>query len=363
MKLLEPIQLGALTLPNRMVMAPLTRNRAYETVPGPLNATYYAQRATAGLIITEATQADPLGQGYPDTPGVHSVEQIAGWRAVTDAVHGAGGRIFLQMWHVGRISHPTVIGIQPVAPSALRPAGEIFTGKGTEPFETPRALTTEEVGGIIDQFHRGAENARRAGFDGVEVHGANGYLLDQFLESGTNHRTDAYGGAVENRIRLLREVVEAVVGVWGADRVGVRLSPGGTFNDMSDANPVETFTAAARALNPFGLAYLHVIESALGDASAWREGRPMGATELMRGTFDGKIISAGGYTRETAEAALQAGLADLIAFGRLFIANPNLVERFTAGLPLNEPDQTTFYGGDAHGYTDYPTATAVPVNA
>jgi N-ethylmaleimide reductase len=355
-RLLESYDLGPLSLPNRMVMAPLTRNRAQGTVPGELNATYYAQRASAGLIISEATQVTPLGQGYPETPGIHSEEQIRGWQRVTDEVHEAGGRIYCQLWHVGRISHPSFHnGELPVAPSAIRPAGEAFTHEGLRPFETPRALETEEIPGIVEQFRQGAENAKRAGFDGVEVHGANGYLLDQFLQSGTNQRTDRYGGSVENRARLLLEVTEAVCGVWGADRVGVRLSPGGTFNDMRDENCEETFTYAARELNRFGLAYLHVIEEASGDVDAWRDGRPMGSAEMLRPVFEGTLMSNGGYNRETGEAALRAGIADLIAFGRLFIANPDLVERFAARAPLNEPDPETFYGGGAEGYIDYPS--------
>lgn len=355
MKLLEPTRVGALDLPNRMVMAPLTRNRAKDTVPGPLNAQYYAQRASAGLIVSEATQVDPLGQGYPDTPGIHSEEQVAGWRLVTDAAHAAGGRIVVQLWHVGRISHPSVHGQTPVAPSAIRPAGEIFTRDGPRPFETPRALAIEEIKEVVEQFRRAAEYARRAGFDGVEVHGANGYLLDQFLESGTNTRTDRYGGTVENRARLLLEVTEAVIGVWGADRVGVRLSPGGTFNDVRDANVEETFTHVTRALDRLGVAYLHVIEPASGDGLAWRDGRPIGAAELLRPLFRGTLITAGGYSRECAGAMLEAGVADLVAFGRLFVANPDLVRRFATGAPLNQPDAATFYGGGAEGYTDYPT--------
>lgn len=355
-KLLEPYELGPLHLPNRMVMAPLTRNRAAGTVPGEINATYYVQRASAGLIVSEGTQVAPLGQGYPETPGIHSEEQVRGWKRVTDEVHEAGGRIFAQLWHVGRISHPSFHGGElPVGPSAIRPEGQVFTYEGPQDFVTPRALETEEIPEIVEQFRRGAENARRAGFDGVEVHGANGYLLDQFLQSGPNRRTDRYGGSVENRARLLLEVTEAVAGVWGADRVGVRLSPGGTFNDMSDENCEETFTYAARELSRFGPAYLHVIEEASGDTDAWRDGRPMGSAELLRPHFEGTLISNGGYNRDTGEAALRAGIADLISFGRLFLANPDLVERFTERAPLNEPDPETFYGGGAKGYIDYPT--------
>ena len=355
-KLLEPYTLGPLNLPNRMVMAPLTRNRAAGTVPGEINIAYYVQRASAGLIISEGTQVTPMGQGYPETPGIHSEEQIRGWKRVIDEVHEAGGRIFCQLWHVGRISHPSFHnGELPVAPSAIRPAGQIFTYEGLQDMVTPRALETEEIPEIVEQFRQGAENAKRAGFDGVEVHGANGYLLDQFLQSGTNQRTDRYGGSVENRARLLLELTEAVVGVWGADRVGVRLSPGGTFNDMSDENCEETFTYAARELNRLGPVYLHVIEEASGDTDAWRDGRPMGSAELLRPYFERTLISNGGYSRETGEAALKAGIADLIAFGRLFLANPDLVERFASRAPLNEPDPDTFYGGGREGYIDYPS--------
>lgn len=355
-KLFEPYQMGPLSLPNRMVMAPLTRNRAAGMVPGEINATYYVQRASAGLIISEGTQVSPLGQGYPETPGIHSPEQVRGWKRVTDELHEAGGRIFAQLWHVGRISHPSFHGGEPpVAPSALRPAGQVFTYEGLQDFETPRALDTSEIPGIVDEFRQGAQNAQQAGFDGVEIHGANGYLLDQFLQSGTNQRTDRYGGSVENRVRLLLEVTEAVASVWGADRVGVRLSPGGTFNDISDANCEETFTHAARELNRFGLAYLHVIEESPGDTDAWRDGRAMGSTSLLRDHFDGTLMANGGFSRETGDAILKAGVADLVSFGRLFLANPDLVERFAECAPLNEPEPSTFYGGGAEGYIDYPT--------
>jgi N-ethylmaleimide reductase len=352
-KLLEPYDLGPLALPNRVVMAPLTRNRAAGTVPGEMMATYYVQRASAGLIITEATQVTPLGQGYPETPGIHSEAQLREWGKIVDAVHEAGGRIFLQLWHVGRISHPSFHGGKlPVAPSAIRPAGEAFTFEGLKPFETPRALETEEIPEVIEQFRKGAENAKKAGFDGVEVHGANGYLLDQFLQSGSNRRTDRYGGSVENRARLLLEVTRAVVDVWGAERVGVRLSPGGTFNDMSDENPVETFSYATRELNRFGLAYLHVVDTSQANAPQGLGGRR--PSELLRPIFQGALIANGEYTRETAEEALRSGRADLVAFGRLFLANPDLPERFAEGAPLNEPDPATFYGGGEEGYIDYP---------
>ncbi|AFZ66848.1 alkene reductase [Deinococcus peraridilitoris] len=357
MKLLEPAQLGTLTLPNRVVMAPMTRSRAPGTVPTPLMAEYYAQRATAGLIITEATQVSPSAQGYPDTPGLHTREQIEAWRAVTDAVHAAGGRIFAQLWHVGRISHSSYQnGQAPIAPSAVRPVGQLYTHGGLVDFETPRALETAEIAGLIEDFRQAAKNALQAGFDGVEIHGANGYLLDQFLESGTNQRSDQYGGSVENRARLLLEVTEAVSGAIGADRVGLRLSPGGTFNDMSDADPAETFSYVARALNSFGLAYLHVVETSQSNAPQGMRGHS--PTALLREHFQGTLITAGGYERDSAERALKAGQADLVAFARAYIANPDLVERFRRGAPIAEPEAQTMYGGGEQGYTSYPTLEA-----
>lgn len=348
MKLLQSYRLGPLDLSSRVVMAPMTRNRAPETVPNDLMATYYRQRSSAGLIITEATQVDPLGQGYPNTPGIHSDEQVEAWKAITEAVHEEGGRIFLQLWHVGRISHPSYHdGARPVAPSAIAPEGETMTAKGAmAPFETPRALATDEIPTIIDQYRRGAENARAAGFDGVEVHGANGYLLDQFLQSGTNQRTDRYGGTLENRTRLLLEVTKAVAAVWGADRVGVRLSPGGTFNSMQDDDPQATFGYAAERLSALDLAYLHVVENDLGDGHT--------ASARMRAAYDGTLMVAGGYDRDSGEAALQEGRADLIAYARYFLANPDLPARFALKAALNEWDESTFYGGGAEGYTDYP---------
>ncbi|MDX2935516.1 alkene reductase [Streptomyces ipomoeae] len=352
--LLEEYDLGPFTLPNRVLMAPMGRNRAPETIPGPVNARYYAQRAGAGLIISEATQVSVLGQGYPYTPGIHTEQQQAGWRGVTEAVHAAGGRIFAQLWHVGRIGHPTVHGRTPVAPSAIQPAGTIFTPSGLQPLPIPRELSTAELPGIVDEFRQAARHARAAGFDGVEVHGANGYLLDQFLQTGTNHRTDAYGGSVANRVRLLLEVTEAVAEVWGADRVGVRVSPGGTVNDIHDDDPAETFHYAAKSLNGFGLAYLHVVETSQANPPQGLD-HIGGPTALSRSAFSGTIITNGEYTRETAEEALSTGKADLVSFGRPFIANPDLPERFRLGAPLNEGDHDTFYGGDERGYTDYPT--------
>lgn len=355
LNLFSPIQLGAYTLPSRIVMAPLTRNRASKgNVPTELNATYYAQRASAGLLISEATQVTPYGQGYPATPGIHSHEQVEGWKLVTDAVHARGGRIFLQLWHVGRISHPSLQpdGVLPVAPSAIAPeSGEASTYEGSKPYVTPRALKTEELPDIVEQYRQGAKNALAAGFDGVEVHGANGYLLDQFLRDGTNKRTDAYGGSAENRARLLLEVTEAVVGVWRADRVGVRLSPSSTFNSMTDSDPKATFGYAIDALNRFGLAYLHLLEPSEADE---RYGGILIPTSYFRPIFKGTLMVNWDYDRDKANAAIASGDADLVSFGKLFIANPDLPERFEANASLNEPDPSTFYGGDEKGYIDYP---------
>ena len=353
--LFTPYDMGPIHMKNRMVMAPLTRSRAGEgNVPSSMAAEYYSARAGAGLIVTEATQAGAGGQGYVSTPGIHSDAQVEGWKKVTDAVHAKGGVIFVQLWHVGRISHPDFRnGEFPVAPSAVAPRGmSTYTPSGMKPIPTPRALELDEIPAIIDEFRQGAQNAKAAGFDGVEVHGANGYLLDQFLEDCTNHRIDQYGGSVENRARLLFEVTDAVCGVWGRERVGVRLSPGGSFNDMADCQPQETFDYAVENLGRRDLAYLHLIEPTktpgehpVADWSA-RHFRPL---------YPGTLIVAGGYTLERANAALQSGLADLVAFGQLFLANPDLPERFRRGAGLNAPDPATFYGGGAEGYIDYPT--------
>ena len=353
--LFKPFQLGSISLPNRIVMAPLTRNRAQPgNVPGPMNVTYYTQRATAGLIITEATQVSPQGVGYPNTPGIHSKEQIAGWRMVTEAVHDRGGRIFLQLWHCGRISHPSFHdnGALPVAPSAIAPLGYAMTYEGSKPFVTPRALETDEIPDVIEQFRQGAENALAAGFDGVELHAANGYIIDQFLRDGSNQRTDPYGGSVENRTRFLLEVTEAVVGVWGADRVGVRLSPSGTFNSMKDSEPLKTFSYAVEALNRFGLAYLDLIEA---DEADIRYGGTAIPATYFRSIFKGPLMVNGGYDRQKAEELLAQNQADLVAFGKLYIANPDLPERFQLNVLLNQPDEGTFYGGNEKGYIDYPT--------
>jgi N-ethylmaleimide reductase len=364
--LFQPYKLGPLALPHRIVMAPLTRSRARQpgNVPTVLNACYYAQRASAALIISEATQVSMQGQGYAWTPGIHSREQVEGWRLVTDAVHEAGGRIFLQLWHVGRISHPSLQpdNVLPVAPSAITPAGNAFIenekGEGQlVPFVRPRALQIEEMPYLVQQYARGARNALAANFDGVEVHGANGYLIDQFINSSTNHRTDAYGGTVEHRARFLMEVVEAVSEIWGPDRVGVRLSPLGQLNDISDEDPETTFGTIAHALSDFRFAYLHIVNPA---AAAIEKGEPPDARAqrmltLMREKYRGTLIVAGGFDRDTAEAWLEQGKADLIAFGRKFIANPDLPDRFRAHLALNRDDPATYYGGGPKGYTDYPS--------
>ncbi|MGG6294480.1 alkene reductase [Leptolyngbya sp. AN02str] len=358
--LLQPVQLGAYELPNRVVMAPLTRNRAGDGLaPTALNAIYYAQRASAGLIISEASQISPQGMGYPGTPGIYSDAQVEGWKLVTKAVHDNHGRIFLQLWHVGRISHPSLQpnGELPVAPSAIAPQGEAATTEGMKPYVTPRALETSELPGIVDAYRQAAKRAMEAGFDGVEVHSANGYLLDQFLQDGTNHRTDNYGGSIENRARLLLEVMNAVVDVWGSERVGVRLSPSGTFNDISDSDPKALFTYVVERLNDFKLAYLHLVEPRTGE-DAQNPARMDALTltsSYFRTIYNGTIIAASSYTQALGNEAIANGDADLIAFGRLYISNPDLVERFEAHASLNPYDRSTFYGGDERGYTDYPT--------
>lgn len=357
MRLLEPYELGPLTLKNRVVMAPMTRSRAFERVPGELHATYYAQRAGAGLIITEGTQVSELGAGYPFTPGIHTDAQVAGWRTVTDAVHAAGGHVFAQLWHVGRMSHPSVHGQAPVAPSAIAPGEDIFTTEGMQPIPTPRELGVAEIAGVVEEFRHAAHQAKAAGFDGVEVHGANGYLIDQFLQTGSNQRTDEYGGSVANRVRFMLEVVEAVTDVWGPERVGIRLSPGGAFSGMSDDDPADTFGYAIKSLDAYDLAYLHVVETSqtLPPVGLDHVGGP---TALARSAFTGTIISAGEYQRDSAEAAVAEGRTDLVAFARPFIANPDLPERFRVDAPLAEGNPATYYGGGAEGYTDYPPLDA-----
>jgi N-ethylmaleimide reductase len=346
--LFTPWRLGNTDLGNRMVMAPMTRSRALEgNVPNPLAATYYEQRASAGLIVSEATQVTPRGQGYIRTPGIHSAEQVAGWTVITDAVHRAGGKIFLQLWHVGRISHPDFHGGElPVAPSAIAPVGQTYTHKGLQQMVTPRALELSELPGVVDQYRKGAENAKAAGFDGVEIHGANGYLLDQFLRDGANKRTDAYGGSVENRARLGLEVTQAVISVWGPDRVGYRISPNGTFNTMSDSNPAETFSYMAEQLNKLGIVYLHAVDPlADGDKRL---------STVLRKKFDRTFIVNGGFNADSGNAAIRNGEADLVAFGVPFLANPDLPKRYQLKAALNVPDQGTFYAGDEKGFADYP---------
>jgi N-ethylmaleimide reductase len=363
--LLSPLRVGDLELSQRVVLAPLTRLRSTQPgdVPNPLNASYYSQRASrGGLLISEATQISLQGKGYPAAPGIHSAEQVEGWKLVTEAVHDKGGYMMLQLWHVGRISHSSLhpeAGL-PVAPSAIAPNDGGMALSATfqqAPFETPRALRLDEIPGIVADYRKGAENAKAAGFDGVEIHGANGYLLDQFLEDKTNHRTDEYGGSIENRARLLLEVVDAVVEVWGKGRVGVRLSPYGKFSDMGDSDPVALFTYVLRELSERGIAYVHLIEPRASDAGAGEaiDNNAPHTAEIFRGAFQGVLISAGGYTAETADSAIAAGLVDAVAFGRLFLANPDLPERFRKGSVLNKPDRSTFYGGAEKGYTDYPS--------
>lgn len=357
--LFTPLAFEAFETPNRIFMAPLTRCRAQAGhVPGDLNAEYYRQRASSGLIISEATSVSPQGFGYPSTPGIFNADQVAGWKQVTEAVHSAGGRIFLQLWHVGRISHPAFQpdGGLPVAPSAIRPAGKVFTGTAMEDYVTPRALDLSEIPGLIAEYVLGSENAKLAGFDGVEIHNANGYLLDQFLRDGTNARTDSYGGSFENRARLTLEVTRAVADVWGADRVGIRLSPGGVFNDMTDSDPLGIFSYLLTELSPLNLAYAHITQVTAQDV-AHGATSGIGPREL-RAFYPGRIVTAGGFTRGTGDAALAEGWADAIAFGVPFLSNPDLPARFLRDWPLNEPDESTFYAPGPKGYTDYPVHMA-----
>jgi 2,4-dienoyl-CoA reductase-like NADH-dependent reductase (Old Yellow Enzyme family) len=344
--LFDPVQIGAWNLPNRLVMAPLTRTRAGdERVPNALMAEYYRQRASAGLILSEATSVDPMGVGYPRTPGIWSEEQVAGWKLVTRAVHEAGGRILLQLWHVGRMSDPLYLnGALPVAPSAVQPKGHVSLVRPEKAFVTPRALERAEIPGIIEAYRKGAENAQRAGFDGVELHGANGYLLDQFLQDKTNLRTDDYGGPIENRARLMLEATDAAISVWGANRVGMHLAPRGDAHDMGDSDPAATFGYVAKELGRRKIAFLCARE-ALGE-------NRLGPA--LKAAFGGAYIANEKFTAETAQQVLDAGEADAVAFGIPFIANPDLPERFRQNGPLNEPDRATFYAPDAKGYTDYP---------
>lgn len=344
--LFDPVRIGAWNLPNRIIMSPLTRARAgVERIPNALMAEYYRQRVSAGLIISEATSITPMGVGYADTPGIWSEAQVAGWKLVTRAVHEAGGIILLQLWHVGRISDPMFLnGETPVAPSAIQPAGHVSLVRPLKPFVTPRALRLDEIPGIIEAYRRGAENAQRAGFDGVEIHGANGYLLDQFLQDKSNHRTDEYGGPIENRARLMLEATDAAISVWGADRVGMHLAPRGDSHDMGDSNRLATFSHVARELGKRKIAFIAAREK-LGEGRIGPE---------LKAAFGGAYIANDKFTRETGNQVLAAGEADAVAFGVPFIANPDLPERLRRNAPLNPPDQSTFYAPGPKGYTDYP---------
>ena len=344
--LFDPVQLGELSLPNRIIMSPLTRCRASEGwVPNALMTEYYSQRATAGLIISEATSVTPMGVGYPDTPGIWSDEQVEGWKRVTDAVHKAGGRMVLQLWHVGRISDPLYLdGEQPVAPSAIAAKGHVSLVHPKKAYVVPRALERHEIPGIIEVYRKGAKNAKKAGFDGVEVHGANGYLLDQFLQSSTNQRTDDYGGSIENRARLLLEVTDAAISVWGVGRVGVHLAPRGDSHDMGDNDPAATFGYVAKELGKRNIAFIFTREHFNAPA----------LTPALKKAFGGSLIANEQLTKESATQLLQQGVADAFAFGKAYIANPDLVARFRQNAPLNELDTGTLYGSGSKGYTDYP---------
>lgn len=355
--LFSPVKLGAISLKNRIVMAPLTRNRAGEGgVPHALNASYYAQRASAGLIISEATPISAMAHGYPALPGIYTDAQVAGWKSVTDAVHAKGGKIVLQLWHVGRISHPSLLpnGALPVAPSAIKPAGQAFTYQGLQDYVTPRALDISELPSLVADYVHATKSALTAGFDGVEIHAANGYLLDQFLRDGSNKRTDNYGGSFENRARLLLEVTQAVVNTAGADKVGIRISPVNPFNDMHDSNPQALFNYVADALNQFKLAYLHVVE---GGIHGGGKADPFDFMALRK-HYQHAYVANLAYDKERGNAAIASGHADAIAYGVPFIANPDLVERFKLDAPLNEADSSSFYGGAEKGYTDYPFLNA-----
>lgn len=349
-RLFDPIKMGALDLPNRVIMAPLTRCRSSEgRVPNALMAEYYAQRASAGLILTEATSVTPMGVGYPDTPGIWSDAQVEGWKLVTKAVHAAGGRIVMQLWHVGRISDPLYLNGQlPVAPSAIAAEGHVSLVRPMKSYVTPRALETTEIPGIVEAYRLGAENAKKAGFDGVEIHGANGYLLDQFLQDGTNKRTDLYGGSIENRARLMLEVVDAAISVWGADRVGLHLAPRGDSHTMSDSDPAATFGYVAHEAGRRGLAFLFAREH-LG------EGR---LGPQLKKQFGGAYIANENLTLEEAESLLEKGEADAVSWGKLFIANPDLPRRLKLRAALNAPKPESFHGGSSAGYTDYPVLNA-----
>ncbi|QOY55479.1 alkene reductase [Candidatus Sulfurimonas marisnigri] len=357
MNLFSPIKIGTSTFKNRIFMAPMTRCRSIENnVPNEMMATYYAQRASAGLIISEATQISTQGIGYPCTPGIHTREQVQGWKKVTKAVRDKDGKIFLQLWHVGRISHSAYHnGELPVAPSAIKPSGQVYTFDGMKEFETPRALNVNEIKEIVKEYANGARNAIEAGFDGVEIHSANGYLLDQFLRDGTNIREDEYGMSIENRSRFLFEVIEAVTKEIGSDRTGLRLSPSGTFNDMTDSNPQEHFTYVCEKLNDFNLAYLHIIDALDADI---KHGASVVELSILRDAYKGVLITNGAYDKERGNKTIENNLADAVAFGALFISNPDLPERFKTDAKLNEADTSTFYTQDEKGYTDYPFANS-----
>ncbi len=356
-----PVKLGAIELKNRLVMAPLTRMRAIDgDVPNPLAKTYYSQRAGAGLIISEATQISSLGKGYPATPGIYSAEQTAAWKEIVDAVHAQGGKMVAQLWHVGRISHSSLHPEQglPEAPSAVAPAGQTYGADWKlHDYETPKAMSAQDIARLLNEFKLAAQNAKAAGFDGVEIHSANGYLLDQFLQDKTNQRNDQYGGSIENRLRLLSEVIESVSQVFSSDRIGVRLSPYGSFNDIGDSDPMSLFNAVIEKLNTYHLAYVHMIEprSTTAGGNDQLDAQAPITSEMFRAAYQGKFISAGGYDQAMGEAVLEAGLADAVAYGRLYIANPDLAERFKQGAKLNPYNRATFYGGGEAGYTDYPT--------
>lgn len=359
-KLLSTFRLGPYELKNRMVMAPLTRCRAdaKSRVPTPMMIKYYEQRAGAGLMITEATVVTAKGVGYPATPGIYSDEQVKAWKLVTEAVHRTSGLIYLQLWHCGRVSHSSFLGGElPVSSSPVAIQGELYTPLGMKPYETPRELSLDEIKRVPALYADGARRAMEAGFDGVEIHGANGYLIDQFLRDGVNQRSDAYGGNIANRLRLLLEVAEAVCKVWGRERVGLRLSPSGTFNGMSDSNPLEHYLTIVEKVAGLRLSYLHVIEP---DESDVRHDAKIVPSADLRKIFKGAFLSCGGYNKETAEAALAAHQADLIVFGKLFIANPDLPKRFQESKSLNPWNESTFYGGGEKGYTDYPSLTEHP---
>ncbi|MBI2240098.1 MAG: alkene reductase [Magnetospirillum gryphiswaldense] len=353
--LFQKFRLGQLELANRVVMAPLTRNRAAPgNVAAPLTAEYYAQRASAGLIVAEGSQVSPMGQGYLATPGIHSPEQVAAWKVVTDAVHQAGGRIFLQLWHVGRVSHTSLLpgGAAPLAPSAVTANTKTYLGQGFEAVSAPRALELSEIPGIIDDFRKGAANARAAGFDGVEIHAANGYLIDQFMKDGANKRDDAYGGSIDNRTRLLAEVTSAVCAEIGRDRVGVRLSPAGPINDCADSAPQALFELAVDKLEAIGPVYIHMIEGITGQT---RDTAPAVDFTALRKRYSGVYMANNCLDGAAAQAAIDTGRADLVSFGRAFISNPDLVRRLETGAVLAPLNRDTLYGGGAQGYTDYPS--------